>query len=230
MKTIRVLTGGPYHPVAAQADRFQEWLGGAVRIDKRDGVAAFEELDGCDLFVAAGLHWTGCAPDRHAWPEGVAPHGYTPMSAAHREAWRGYVASGRPVLGFHGGIASYDDTPEFSRLLGWRWDWRMTAHSRFARWPVTVLKTGHPVVEGVEDYSLMDELYFNIQIAEGLPFAVHARATGLDHNHPMVMTAEGGRVAGAGKTAYLANGHDLQALDCGAFRRIVENTVRWLLS
>jgi type 1 glutamine amidotransferase len=45
----------------------------------------------------------------------------------------------------------------------------------------------------------------------------------------MVMTATGGRVRGAGKVAYLANGHDMQAFECPAMKTLWRNTVGWAL-
>jgi hypothetical protein len=44
------------------------------------------------------------------------------------------------------------------------------------------------------------------------------------------MTAEGGRVAGAGRTAFLANGHDMRALESAQFCKVVVNTIDWLLA
>jgi type 1 glutamine amidotransferase len=45
----------------------------------------------------------------------------------------------------------------------------------------------------------------------------------------MVITAEGGRVAGAGRTIYLANGHDLAAFACPALRQLWLNAVQFAL-
>ncbi len=88
----------------------------------------------------------------------------------------------------------------------------------------------HPVVAGVDDFELEDELYCNVQIAPGMDFTVHAWAPYHGLRLPMIVTAEGGRVSGAGRTAFLANGHDLKALDCEGFRRAAVNTLSWLLS
>ena len=45
---------------------------------------------------------------------------------------------------------------------------------------------------------------------------------------PMIQVFEGGRVDGAGKAVYLANGHDLKAFECPAMRKLWMNTVAWL--
>ena len=220
-ETIVFLTGGPYHPVSDQADLIQEWLGDGFRVVKCDGLAAFEALQGCDLFVAAGVHWTGSPSLGYL---------YRPMEARHQQAFVDYIASGRPVLGLHGGIASYDDWPEFGRLLGFRWDWQVTAHTPESRWPVKIADRGHPVVAGAGDYEVQDELYYNVQVTPGLDFRVHAWAEYHEVRFPMVMTGQGGRLPGAGKTAYLANGHSLAAFDPPAISTIWRNTVKWLLT
>ncbi len=224
---IHVLTGGPYHPVTAQFQHFQADLGDRARISFYEGVEAFDHLDDCDLLVCGGLHWTGSDPDKHVWPEGVQRCGYTRPTEKQKAAYGSYVASGRPLLGWHGGIASYDDWPEFGILLGFRWDWRVTGHSDHKEWDVEVCPTGHPVVEGVSNYRLVDELYYNVQMTTGFDYAVHAHGKWPEH-HPMIMTGEGGRIAGAGRTAYLANGHDLRSTSCETYRKAVINTLLWL--
>jgi len=226
---IHVLTGGPYHPVAAQFDVIQELLGDTANVTVADGAAAFDGLERCDLFVAAGLHWTGLETPGHLWPDGVTQCPYLPPDARRRQAFVEYVASGRPLLAWHGGTGSFDDWPEFGALLGFRWVWGTTAHSAYGRWHVEIEPTKHPVVEGAHDYDIDDELYYDVEIAAGLEIAIHASAPYEGARRPMVVTAEGGRTAGAGRTAFLANGHDLRALDAESFRTIAVNTIRWLL-
>jgi type 1 glutamine amidotransferase len=45
----------------------------------------------------------------------------------------------------------------------------------------------------------------------------------------MIVVGQGGRVEGAGRTLYLANGHDLRAFAAPALRRIWQNAVRYAL-
>lgn len=217
--------GGPaFHPVAEQARRVGEWLGQDFRCDLRDGTAAFDDLSSCDLLVVMGLHWTAMTEGR--W--GRLP--YRPLNAQQQHAFASYVASGRPLLAHHGGIASYDDWPSFGELLGFSWIWGSTTHAPLGTYQVGVLSTGHPIVQGVTDYQLVDELYYNVQLTPGLRPDVHAQARWEGRSIPLVMTAEGGRVAGAGRTVYLANGHDMRAFACPALQRLWINSVRWLLA
>jgi type 1 glutamine amidotransferase len=225
MKRIIFHVGGPaFHPVAEQARAVASWLGPGYACEQREGRAAFDDLDGCDLLVLMGLHWTGM---REA---GAGSLPYEPLEERHRASFERYVASGRPLLCHHGAIASYDDWPRFGELAGFTWVWGVTSHSPIGEHRVRVLPTGHPVVAGVEDYALVDELYYDVRITPGLTPAVLAVAEWDAAERPTVLTAEGGRVAGAGRTIYLANGHDMRAFASPALRALWVNAVAWLLA
>jgi type 1 glutamine amidotransferase len=174
-------------------------------------------LSECDLLVLLGLHWTGR-------PE------YRPPGEVHKRAFERYVTSGKPILAAHDAIASYDDWPRFGELVGFTWVWGRSSHSSIAEHTVRVLPTGHPIIEAVTDYRIVDELYCDIQVAADLEVQTHAEAEWRSRRLPMVMTGEGGRAEHAGKTAYLANGHDLRAFECPAIRRLWVNAVTWCLS
>ncbi len=224
MKKIIFHVGGPaFHPVGQQAKQIANWLCGRFDCQWHDGIDAFDHLADCDLLVLMGLHWRGMSD---AWAGGLT---YRPMQPSHQKALREYVASGRPLIVHHGAIASYDDWPGFGGLLGFLWVWGLTTHSPIGDYAIKVLPTGHPVIRGIGDYAVHDELYYNIQVAAEFQPTIHAHVSWDGVLRPMVMTAEGGRVAGAGKVTYLANGHDMQALECTALRQLWTNAVDWSL-
>ncbi len=215
---IIFLVGGPdFHPVNAQAAIIIDWLGADYSCHTAESLAAFEHLSECDLLVLMGMHWTG-------W-EGR----YRSPSDVHRRNFEKYVQSGRPILAAHGAIASYDDWPAFGELVGFSWAWGTTSHSLIAEHEIQVLRTGHPIVEGLSNYRVVDELYYDIRITTGLEVQVHAQAEWSGRKLPMIMTAQAGRISGAGKTTYLANGHDVRSFESPAMRKLWVNAVRWSL-
>lgn len=218
-KRIVFHVGGPdFHPVDQQAQSIAQWLGDEKYIHERhDGLTAFENLDGADLLVIMGLHWTGGTD-------------YQPMAQRHQRAFESYVASGRPILAHHGGIASYDDWPRFGELLGFAWIWGKTNHSPVGDYNVRVLPTEHAIVKGMSDYAIHDELYYDIAITPGLKVTTHAEAEFEGKRLPMIMTATGGRTNGSGKVAYLANGHDMKAFESPAMRQLWINAIEWSLA
>jgi type 1 glutamine amidotransferase len=244
MKKIVFQTGGPFHPVDAQAKLIQSWLPSDWKIRPAFGTEAFEQLADADLYVAGGLHWTvlndlsaliGSDPEPPIWESaGIKKHPYIAPTEAQKSAFGKYVQSGRPILAFHSGILSYNDWPEYGQLLGFRWEMGITEHTLYAGWKVKI-NSSHPIVRGVPDYELMDELYYNVQVEAGMNAEMHAYAEfGPEKTRPvkfpMVITGTGGRIAGAGKTAYLANGHSMKTFECAALRPLWMNTLKWLLA
>src|SRR6266478_1289422 len=243
MTTIVFQTGGPFHPVDAQAKHIQSWLPSDWKIKSAFGTDAFEQLREADLYVAGGLHWTGLKdlstligsePEPPIWASAqIEKHPYIPPTEAHKAEFRKFVQSGRPILAFHSGILSYDDWPEYGQLLGYRWEQGITDHTLYAEWKVKT-RLSHSIVRNVPDYQLIDELYYNVQVEAGMNQKMHVYAEfGPEQTRPakfpMVITGVGGRIAGAGKTAYLANGHSLKTFECSALRPLWINTLTWLL-
>lgn len=220
---IVFLVGGVYHPATEQAQIISEWLGAAYETVMCEGASAFDALDDADLFVPLGSHFTGMTD------LGERSQPYHPPDDAQKAAFERYVASGRPLLVQHGGIVSYNDWPRFGELLGFTWVRGVTNHPPIGDITVNILPTGHTIIAGMKDFTLVDELYRDIKITPGLEPVVHAEAIYEDRTHPMILTAEGGRVPGAGKTVYLANGHDLRAFESPALRQLWLNALAWLL-
>ena len=208
--------GGPeFHPVDRQAQVVQKWLGNGYQCVQHDGIDAFEHLVDADLLVLMGLHWTG-----------MAPLEYRSMQERHKRAFEEYVDSGRPILAHHGAVASYDDWPRFGELVGVAWIWGKTNHSPIGTHTVRVNPDAHSVIAGVNDFQIVDELYYDLQIARDLSAKTHASAHFAGKDHPMVIT---GQRVEAGKVVYLANGHDLRAFEAPAMKRLWINSINWLL-
>jgi uncharacterized protein len=223
-KTIRFFVGGPaFHPTAEQAQAISTWLGSSYNYEMIDGVEAFDSLDQVDLLVVMGLHWMGMEAE---WAGQLT---YKPLSAAQKENWRRYVGSGRPVLAFHGGIASYDDWPEFGRLLGFIWDWKLTSHLCVETYEAVVGPEPHAITKDIPSFKVMDEIYVNIQVVPDLEIHVHAQTPFHGAKFPLIISGCGGRIPGAGKTLYLANGHDMRTFLAPEIRLIWQNSVKWLL-
>ncbi len=201
--------GGPsMHPTDAQAGLIRKWLGKEYDCTICEGGMAFERLADCDLLVLMGLYWT------------KSHIAYRPLTEEQRRAFGAYAAAGRPILVHHAAIISYDDWPRFAELVGFQWVWRKTNHAPYADFKVTVVPTGHPIVAGVADYQIRDELYYDVQIAKGWNVTVHAEAEWQGRKHPLILTAP--------RRVYLANGHNMEAFECPALKQIWINAVRWL--
>ena len=223
MKTIRFHVGGPsFHPTAQQAELVRQWLGSGFDCQICDGVEAFDDISSVDLLVIMGLHWPGMS---EPWAGGLI---YRLPNETQKQNLRTYVGSGKPILAFHGGIASYSDWPEFAQLLGFSWNWKITTHADVATYQVTLGPDKGALIERVQNFSLTDELYVNIQVQSEMEIQIHAQMTMQGALFPALMSASGGRIPGAGKTIYMANGHDLRAFESPEIAQLWKNSVNWL--
>lgn len=210
------LVGGPdFHPANEQAATIIDWLGPDFACHTAESLAAFEHLEECDLLVLMGQHWTG-------W-EGR----YRPPSDAHRRNFEKYIQSGRPVLSSHAAIASYDDWPRFAELIGFGLHWVSAKPTPIDRYSVEVRAPEHPILQGVSNFHLTDELLPDVRYLDPERTEVLAETYWDQRRIPSIVTMKGGRILGAGTSTYIALGHDMDSFRSPELRQIWLNAVRW---
>lgn len=214
-KIILHLAGHDFHPVYAQAEQLIQWLGPSCACHTAESLAAFEHLAECDLLIMLGMYYSG-------W-EGR----YRPPGTVHQRALERYVAAGKPLLLHHGAIASYDDWPGFADLAGIGWNTQRTGASPVQQYEIKVLSS-HPVVAGVNDFQLTDELYYDVALASWTRPDVHAASRWEQRALPAVLTIDG-RPGGASRVAYVAPGGNMHAFVSDPVRRILLNSIDWCL-
>lgn len=216
---VRFHVGGPsFHPVAAQAKLISEWIGPKFDCTFHHDKGIFDQMAQTDLLVIMGLFYSKQSD-------------YRPLSGAQETAFERYIASGKSLILHHGAAASYDDSEVFKRLIGINWVWsgdRPTQHSPVGDYAVRVTRPEHALMTGVSDYSIYDELYYDLQTHPSIQPEILAEAEYLGARLPMVQWFEGGRTPGAGPAIYLANGHDLRAFESPALRQLWINAVHEL--
>ncbi|HEX8371546.1 MAG TPA: ThuA domain-containing protein [Chthoniobacterales bacterium] len=223
-RVITVLAGEFVHPTTTQFSAFADTAPAAHTLRIIEDASAFDHLDDTDLLVVAGLHWTG-SPSV-TWTEPVP---YLPPTEAQKAALRAYIASGRPVLSVHGGIASYDDWPEFGDLLGISWHWDLTTHGPVKEYRVYPEKRDSALAADVGEFHIVDENYFNVQGRPGVRYVTHLKLDAGDCQLPALLTTDGRGLPGGGRRAYLALGHDQRSTDHPAYAPVLWRTVAWLL-
>lgn len=226
-KKIIWLGGGQCHPVDRQAEIVAEWLGDSFDVRNHAGAAALDELDGADLLVVAGLHYTDMG--NAFWKP---PMDYVRPTGEQKQKFRDYLAGGGRLLGFHGGVASFDDWPEFGELCGVRWDWKMTTHGPIGQVESVVAADGHSVVSAFSEETKFttenDETYLNLQMTPSWNFDLHAWSFFSEVKFPMLLTAEHGPLESSGRFAYIMIGHSVEAMAAAPVRQVWESTVQWL--
>ncbi|MCX6015549.1 MAG: ThuA domain-containing protein [Chloroflexales bacterium] len=220
---IRFHVGGPrVHPVEEQATIISTWLDPHYKISVRADGDAFGDLEDVDLLVPMGMYWPGMSAE---WAGSMT---YTPIDATAQANYLRYCDSGRPMLIHHGAIGCYSDWPEFAQRLGVKWGWQRASHSPFQHHTITIGNSSHPIVTGLHDFTIEDEIYYKLWMDETRNPSHHMWATWDGEQHPMLTTLDAN--ARAGKAIYSALGHNLRSIEPPALRRLWRNSVDWLLS
>lgn len=133
-----------------------------------------------------------------------------------------HVRSGGGLLAMHGASICFDDWPEWRDLLGGVWRWDRSSHPPLAgAVRVTVTTDRHPIVAGVGDFDVVDEVYGFLDRTDdvvGLMSSPHG-----DTEHPLLWA----RAVGAGRVVYDALGHHVPSYEVPEHRRIVQRAARW---
>jgi uncharacterized protein len=101
-------------------------------------------------------------------------------SKSTKEALLGFVRSGKGLVVYHHSAASFQNWPEYEKLVGCVWRTGISQHSPVHDYKVDIRDTDHPIMRGMgaSFMAQTDELYANLkcQPAEKL----HVLATGWD--------------------------------------------------
>lgn len=138
------------------------------------------------------------------------------MTPPVEEAFRAYIRRGNGLLVIHSGSAEYKDTPVLRGLLGGVFDMHPP------QCDVTLKPQGdHPVVAGVEPFTVFDEHYF--MAFDDQQADVFLTSTSEHGEQP----AGWMRREGDGRVCVLTPGHNLPVWLEPAYQTIIRNALRW---
>ena len=127
-----------------------------------------------------------------------------------------FVESGGGLFAMHGATASFPDNPEVLSLIGARF----REHGPRHNFLVTPMERSHPVTDGIEAFTVNDELYVQEYAAD---LQIHMVAAYLGKMQPVVWT----HTPGSGRVCYLALGHDLAVWQHPSVQQLIVNGILW---
>ncbi|HIJ65495.1 MAG TPA: hypothetical protein HPP77_06030, partial [Candidatus Hydrogenedentes bacterium] len=156
MLTGLILSGGPAHEYALTSPMLSDVLvevGIDCHVHDEFTVVEDGSLDAYDLVVLNCARWT-CdqTPEwRDEW--------HFSLSEAARKALLDFLDAGKGLLALHAATLCFDDWPEYRKILRAWWDWGHSGHAPAQPHAINVYTDAHPIVHGVEDFEIIDELY-----------------------------------------------------------------------
>jgi len=226
MMTINnlILTGGINHDFEDASKALADVLAqcgieSTIYTDFNAGLDAIN--DGPDLVTLFALRWRMLDDDkyipfREEWAYEINEH--------HRKLLSDYVGNGGGLLGLHTTAICFDTWPEWQSLLGAKWIWGSSFHPEPANLEIINLNQDHPVTSGLSDFQLVDELYHNIQPAEGATPLFQS----VSAEDGSLQTLAWAQEVDRGRSVYSALAHDRQSIENEGHSQFLRQAAGWL--
>lgn len=221
-----VLSGGLTHDFPATTARLAGLLAeqGVEAEVRTDVDAALGALPGAALLVVNALRWTMTGPGTpETYRAQAAQEGASPSPAA-RDALAAHLAGGGGLVGMHTASICFDDWPGWGDALGGAWVWDRSHHPRIGPEVAVSVAAEHPLVTGLDDFTVVDEVYSDLALRPGVEGLLTAPHPGTDEpRHPLLWARE----HGGGRVVYDALGHHPPSYDVPEHAEIVRRAIRW---
>jgi len=171
------------------------------------------ELDQYDIILS---NW-------NTWPD-VTGHRWNPDL---EKAFLNFIANGKGFVVIHAGSSTLQDWPEFQQIAGGTWGLDTTGHGPVHTFKVTIDDTNHPVMKGLKDFYIKDELWnrtkfqANIHILASAYSSPETKGTGM--NEPVVITTHYGK----GRGFYCVLGHNKATMQNTAWKTLLLRGTEW---
>lgn len=139
------------------------------------------------------------------------------LAAVRGDPWNERART-KGFLGLHGASSSFLNSESYLRMLGGRF----LVHPPLQPLQVEITQPDHPLMRGISDFTITDELYL---IESYTPFQPLAICEYQGHRRPVAWA----KPYGLGKVAYLGLGHGEVQLRHASFQGILLNAVDWIL-
>jgi len=135
-----------------------------------------------------------------------------------------FIASGKGFIGLHGASASFKEHPKYYEMIGGRF----IGHKKKCNIDIKILDKKHPITANIDDFTFFDEPYRHDFSMKG-DMKVLAEGYYHDEEDPDPEPIIWVKTYGNGRVAFCALGHQAKSLKNEVFRKIIRNSVNWVL-
>ncbi len=214
-----ILSGGYLHDFETTSPMLAEILdevGIESEIEEDFGVLQSERLLDFDVLSlnCCRTMWDGHAAYKPEWS--------FELPEAARANMLNFLAAGKGLLALHTCTLCFGDWPEYRKIVGAWWEPGYTTHPPIQAHEVHVHADKHPIVRGIEDFTITDELYYKFRFTDRVDPLLEADWDG--ESWPLLWLRE----YGPGRVCYNALGHDGVAFAEPTYRRLLQRGARWV--
>ncbi|MGK9369764.1 ThuA domain-containing protein [Melioribacter sp. Ez-97] len=157
---------------------------------------------------------------------------YQEINSEQKEALLSIFEKGIGVLFLHHAIVAHQEWDEFKKITGARYHYNPylfgglkfgpSTYKHDQDFEVIILDKNHPVTKGMENFPVHDEIYINIEYAEG-----NNNLLGADNCESAKYLGWTRQYKNSGVVTLLL-GHDIHVYKNENFRKLVSNSIEWL--
>lgn len=160
-----------------------------------------------DLWILGGLVYSGMG------------EGYSPLTDSQAASLEARVNNRQPLLSLHCVVGCWDERKELDDVWDGRWDWETSRHSPVEPFQVRLAEPGHRLLDGMTDFTVTDELYYNLTPPKKSQVVLTAEYEGA--SWPLAWTSD--------QHIFFGLGHDLRSWLNPGTQTFFSNSVRVLL-
>lgn len=214
-----VLSGGVAHPYAEtsqQLKKILEQVGIQSFITEDLDIFASPKMEDFDIVVLNCVWWTGDqTPNWHdEWGR--------EFPEASRVGLLNHLRSGKGLLALHAATICFDDWPEYRNILGAWWEWGISGHAPYQEHHMQLRAYQNPIIVGLADFDIVDELYTYPQITDTIDPLIVAEWD--NEEHPMLWV----RYYEKARVCYCALGHGVETFENETFQKLLQRSALWV--
>ena len=148
---------------------------------------------------------------------------YTNLTHKQRDGYLHFVRSGGPWVGIHSASDFLKNCPDYVRMVGGKFE----THPPFGEMHVKRVIGDHPILEGMDDFTTMDEFYHVADCPlHDKEILLVSQSPKEGKTRPVAWT----RRYGKGKVFYTVLGHSKPSFENPDFQKLIYQAVRWALT
>lgn len=146
-----------------------------------------------------------------------------PLSDRAKQGLLDFVREGKGLVSLHFACNSFQDWDEYKNLIGRIWKNGVGGHGPRGKFTVKIAKPSHPIVEGLSDFEMDDELYAKLTGDADIEVLATAESDWSKNVEPIVFTKSYGK----GRVVQNVLGHDATAQDNPTYEALLRRCVEW---
>jgi Uncharacterized protein conserved in bacteria len=167
----------------------------------------------------------------------VSEYNGTPWSESAEANFIKKISDGCGVVSLHAANNWAMNFTEYEKMLGYNWINDVSGHGHYHEFLVNFKEKSHPILNGIEEFRIKDELYHKLSPKHDIPYTIIAEAysaedkLGSGNYEPMVITTEYGNGRCVhNMLGHVWNGGEMSSVENESYKKLLINCCLWAVN